>query len=287
MSKKAREEYRADPREAELVEEMTLDAMDYIFGKGSDAIVEMMESSTDTSQSIATAAYKVVRSTAEKHKATAQVEMDMDMLLGVATECIDMVTEVAETSNQVVKGVNVQQIKEDALLKLTALHGQQMEGEEGFTEEQQQMAATDLRDYMSDGGTQKAFDKYNVRARAEGLNPNDVMRAGNEAVFGTKTPVADGVTKGLMEQSAAASAWDAAGKIAPVVGAGLMAAGQDEGPRETDLYASTPDEGPRAGINMLAAPADVDRGGNITPEQIGARANRQADLAFSAPPRRR
>ena len=285
MSSKAREEYRADPREAELVEDMILDSMDYIFGKGSEAILEMMESSTDTSQSIATAAYKVVRSTAEKHKATAQVEMDMDMMLGVATECIDMVTEVAETSNQIIKGVNVQQIKEDALLKLTTLHGQQMEGEEGFTEEQQQMAATDLRDYMSDGGTQKGFDYVNKRATAEGLNPNDMMRAGNEAVFGTKEPVADAVAKGLMEQSNAA--WDAAGQIAPVVGAGLMAAGQDEGPRETDLYASTPDEAPRAGINMLAAPADVDRGGNITPEQIGARANRQADLAFSAPPRRK
>ena len=287
MSKKTREEYRADPREAELVEDMTLDAMDYIFGKGSKAIVEMLESSTDTSQTIANAAYKCVRSVAENHKATAQVEMDMDMLLGVATECIDMVTEVGETGDQLIKGANVEQIKQDALLKLTALHGQQIEGEDGFTTEQQEMASTDMRDYMSDGGTQKAFDYVNKRATAEGLNPNDMMRSGNEAVFGTKEPVADAVTKGLMEQTAASTAWRAAGVAAPIAGAALMAAGQDEGPRETDLYASTPDEGPRAGINMLAAPADVDRGGNISPEQIESRANRQSDLAFSAPPRRK
>ena len=193
-----------------------------------------------------------------------------------------MITEVAKTGDQLVKGVNVQQIKEDALLKLTALHGQQIEGEEGFTTEQQEAAAIDMRDYMSDGGTQKAFDYVNKRATAEGLNPNDMMRSGNEAVFGTKEPVADAVTKCLMSNT-----MDIVGKVAPVVGAGLMAAGQDEGPRETDLYASTPDEGPRAGINMLAAPADVDRGGNISPEQIESRANRQADLAFSAPPRRK
>jgi hypothetical protein len=50
------------------------------------------------------------------------------------------------------------------------------------------------------------------------------------------------------------TAWKAMGAVAPIVGAGLMAAGAEEKYHKTDLYASTPDGPARAGINMLADP---------------------------------
>jgi len=190
-----------DPREGELVEAMILDSMEYIHGKGSKDIVKLLGESDNTSQTMATIAYKVVRGVAEKNKATAQVEMDMDMLMGVATEAIDMITEVAQSANEIGAGPEVERLKEDTLLKMTVMHGEQL-GE--INPEQRQAAATDLRDYMSDGGTQKAFDYINTRAKEEGLNPNDMMRAGNEAATGYKNPIrdklAEGISRGLMGQ---------------------------------------------------------------------------------------
>lgn len=251
VSKIMEEQLPPDPREAELVEDMILDAMEYIHGKGAESINGLLSKSTDTAKTMSTIAYKIVRSVAEKHKATAQIEMDMDMMMGVTTETIDMITEVAEAGSQFMPGTNVEQLKEDTLLRVSVLHGQQLEGTEGFAEDMQVQAATDLRDYMSDGGTQKAFDYVNDRAKTEGLNPNDMMRAGNEAVFGTRTPLEDAMKQGLMGQSK----WDALGQVAPVAGAALAAYGEEDEDQKTDLYASTPDEGPRAGVNMLEAPA--------------------------------
>lgn len=189
---------RPDPREAELVEEMTLDAMEYIHGKGTKTLVDMLKNSTEQSATLASFAYMVVRQAAEKHQATATVEMDMDMLMGVATETIDMAYEVAEAAGQVIPGSDVKRGKEDTLLKLTVMHGENIKGDQpDYTPEQKQAAATDLRDYMSDGGTQKAFNYLNTRAKQEGLNPLDMMRAGNEAALGSKHPISDAVKKGI------------------------------------------------------------------------------------------
>ncbi len=179
-----------DGREAEVVEDMILDAMEYIHGKGTEEIVKALKTSTDMTTSLSAIAYKVVRGVAEKNKATSRVAFDMDMMMGVATEAIDMLMEVAEASNQVLPGANMDRIREDTLLKMTMLHGEQL-GEP--SDEQKGSAQADLRDYMSDGGTQKAFDYINTRAKEEGLNPNDMMRAGNELAFGTKHPLAAAV----------------------------------------------------------------------------------------------
>jgi hypothetical protein len=204
MVTRAKEQYAKgpDPREADLVETMILDSMEYIHGKGFEPIVKQLKTSTDTQATMAAIAYKTVRGVAEKNKATARVDMDMDMLMGVTTECIDMVTEVAQAAGQVEPGSNVQQLKEDVLLKVTVLHGEQMQDENGqFPIEMKQAAAADLRDYMSDAGAQKAMDYVNNRAKAEGVNPQDMIRAGNEAVFGSKNPLAEGVNRGLMAQT--------------------------------------------------------------------------------------
>lgn len=190
-----------DPREAQIVEDMTLDAMDYIFGKGADKITELLGTSTNTSQTMATVVYKAVRSAAERRKVTAQVNMDMDMMLGVTTAAVDMVAELAGASGQIMQGSNVDQLKHDTLLRTVVLHGEQLER----TPEQKEQAMTDLRDYMSDSGAQNALDYVNRRASAEGLNPKDMERAGNEAFFGTQTPskdaLAGGIKRGLMQQA--------------------------------------------------------------------------------------
>ena len=190
-----------DPREAELVEDMKLDVMDYIYGTASEEIVELLANSTDTSQTIATFVYKAASGSAVKRKATATVEMDMDMLLGVVTEGIDMGVELAQATGQVMQGANINQIKDDALLKTVVLHGEQLER----TDEQKSQAMTDLRDYMSDDGAQKGFDYINKRAQNEGLNPRDMERAGNEAFYGTKHPSKDilsnDIQRGLMAQA--------------------------------------------------------------------------------------
>ena len=189
---------RPDPREAELVETMTLDLMDWMTGKAAKQIVKKVRESTNQSATMAAITYKGVKSVATKNARGAIVEMDIDMLMGVATEGIDMLTEIVEASGQIQPGSNVDRLKEDTLLKLTVMHGETIEQ----SPENRQAAATDLRDYMSDGGTQKAFDYMNARAAEEGINPQDMMRAGNEAVFSSRKPLEDGIKKGLMTQAA-------------------------------------------------------------------------------------
>lgn len=194
---------QTDPREAEMVEDMRLDVMDYIFGRASDGVRKTLTESTNTSASIGAIAYKATAIAAEKAQETAQVEMDMDMMLGVVTDAIDMTVEVAEAAQVLPKGSDLARIREDSLLQATVIHGQTLENsgtQKGFSEEQKMQAQADMRDYMSDGGTQKAFDYVNARAKSEGMNPYDMMRAGNEAALGNKHPLQDGITKGLMSQ---------------------------------------------------------------------------------------
>ena len=200
---KAAPSSKVDSRELELVEDMQADVLEYIHGVGTEQIINLLDESVNTSETMAVIAYKAVRGVAEKHKATARVEMDMDMMLGVTTDAIDMIVEVAEAAGQVHKTMNIQQLKEDTLLRTTVMHGEQVPQ----TEENRQRAATDLRDYVADGAD-KAFDYVNKRAQAEGINPQNMVRAGNEMLYGTRTPVEDklkeGVRKGLMDQQAAA-----------------------------------------------------------------------------------
>lgn len=214
-----------DPREAALVEDMIMDAMEYIHGKGSNEIVKSLENSTDTAATMAAISYKVVKGVADKRAKSAQVEMDMDMLMGVATEVIDMTTEVAQAAEQIIPGTNQTQLKEDTLLRLTALHGEQLEGEGGFAPEMKEAAKTDMRDYMSDGGTQKAFDYVNQRAKAEGLNPKDMMRVGNEAALGSKNPLSDAITEGLKPKDGLMDGAPVPEQAAPL--------GADQGPPPT------------------------------------------------------
>ena len=201
---KAAPSSKVDSRELELVEDMQADVLEYIHGVGTEQIINLLDESVNTSETMAVIAYKAVRGVAEKHKATARVEMDMDMMLGVTTDAIDMIVEVAEASGQVHKSMNIQQLKEDTLLRTTVMHGEQVPQ----TEENRQRAATDLRDYVADGAD-KAFDYVNRRAQAEGINPQNMVRAGNEMLYGSRTPVEDklkeGVKKGLMSQTAVGS----------------------------------------------------------------------------------
>ena len=76
--------------------------------------------------------------------------------------------------------------------------------------------------------------------------------AAKEAARIAAAESAPGVAGGLSD-----AAWKTLGVAAPIVGAGLMAAGQPPDFYKTDLYASTPDGEARAGVNMLANPADV------------------------------
>jgi len=196
----ARGKQPVDPREAELVENMQMDVLEYIHGVGSKQIIKLLDESTNPSETMAVIAYKAVRGVAEKNKATAVVEMDMDMMLGVTTDAIDMIAEVAEAAGQIYPGMNIQQLKEDTLLRVTVMHGEQVPR----TSENKQRAATDLRDYVANGAD-KAFDYVNRRAEAEGVNPQTMARAGNQMLYGTATPVEDklkaGVKRGLMEQA--------------------------------------------------------------------------------------
>ena len=116
-----------DPREAALVEDMTLDVYEYIYGDAWEEIQKQMEESTNTRQTMATIVYKAVSTSAENRKQTAVVEMDMDMMLGVATSAVDMVTEIAQAHGQIMEGSDIQTLKEDTLMSTVVMHGSMLE----------------------------------------------------------------------------------------------------------------------------------------------------------------
>lgn len=275
-----------DSREAELVEEMRLDVMDWIHGKASEGIVKSYKESTDTALTTGALAYKATKIAATNQQRFARAEMDMDMMLGVVTEAIDMLTEVAETAKVIPPGTDMTRLREDSLLRATTIHGETLENtgpQKGFSPDQKAAAQADLRDYMSDGGTQKAFDYVNRRAHADGQNPYDMMRAGNEAVFGAKHPLRDGIKKGLMDTTPrplpANANTDRGGAVDPALV-------DDMATRQSDLAFSAQDNGPTPLMPPPDMPRKLPAGEGISPNPDNPPTTRPGPDNELAPARR-
>ena len=183
---------------------MVAEAVEYVHVKNPEGVVKALNSAEDTAQTIGAITYKITRGLLEKHqKQGLTFDVDMDLAMGLATETVDILTEVAERVNPNAN-MGTDKLKHDALLHATALHGEQYTKEHGDTEQTRTEARTQMRDYMQQGATDVAFDYINKRAESEGLNTNDMMRAGNKVLTGGKKPLASAVEQGVQTQQEAA-----------------------------------------------------------------------------------
>lgn len=192
---------KAEGPEADFINSMVAEAVDYVHGENRDKVVELLAKSDDTSGTIGAITYKLTRGLIEKHKkAGLALDIEMDTALGVATEIIDMLMEVQERVQED-HSYDPQKIREDALLHVMTQHSETLSDDDVSRQD----AAVMLRGMMQGGEVDQAFDYVNKRAKAEGINPQDMMRQGTElakqasaAAAPQKKPVAAGVQQGLM-----------------------------------------------------------------------------------------
>lgn len=185
------------------LDQLIAEAIDYIHGKGRDAIIEQLDNSDDTSGTMAAITYKVSKALLERHKKDRSLDITMDLAMGLATEVIDMQVEMLERMNPgLTNNTNVNRLREDALLKTTIMHGEQLEKEGGPSLKDD--ARVMLADFIRDGTADNAFQYVNKRANQEGLNVDDMMRKGNEMLTGKRRPIAAAVDN--LRQTAAQDA---------------------------------------------------------------------------------
>ena len=181
----------------EILNQLVAEAVDYIHGKARDQVVHQLGNAKDTSQTMAGIAYKASEGILKKHKKRG-FDVDMALAMGLATEIIDMELEMLERISPDVANSNQQQLREDTLLRTMLIHAEKVQEENPDAKED---AMVMMRSFIEDGSTDQAFEYVNKRAAREGINIDDMKRAGNEmamsTVGGGKRPVAAGVEQAM------------------------------------------------------------------------------------------
>lgn len=95
-------------------EKMTAALIKHIFGAGEQGIREQLQSSQDLPKDIGTLAYTLVEQ-GSKQAAEARVDLDLDIVFGVATEVIDSLMQLAEAIG-VLESADDQDVREQSLI---------------------------------------------------------------------------------------------------------------------------------------------------------------------------
>ena len=196
-----------DSEQGQFVDQLTAEAIEYIHGTAKDEVLSAVTDTDNTGAAIGATTYKITAGLLDKHKKEGMaMDIEMDVVMGVATEVIDMLAEILEATQPDAIG-NGQKLREDALLQAMMMHTEKFEGDDRAKEEAEVM----LRGMVQDGTADKAFNYVNKRAAEEGVNTNDMQRQGNTLLADSgysqnrnaqqERPVAAGVRQGLMEQS--------------------------------------------------------------------------------------
>lgn len=187
-----------DTPDADFTNQLIAEAIDYIHGKAKTEIVDLLTKTEDTSGTMGAMAFKITKGLLDKHKdAGMAMDIEMNVAMGLATEVIDMQLEILERV-QTETPFDPQRLREDSLIKAITMYGEQFEDDP----EAKEAASTMLRGMIQDGTTDKAFGYINKRASQEGANLQDMKRQGMgllETNAPQKTPMAEGVQRGLME----------------------------------------------------------------------------------------
>lgn len=164
---------------------------DYIHGPARDHIVQTLRSAQgeELGEQIAAMGYRIVRESMDK--AGDGGPQDIDVVLGVATETIDMLLEIVDAL-----GIRYSpdEMREETLLRMVALHMEQV----GDDPEQKAIAEQALQEMMADGTYQEAMSAAEGMMRRSGVDPSAAVSQGEEMARGPRDPLAQGVSRGLM-----------------------------------------------------------------------------------------
>lgn len=164
-----------DP-DVDTYETMVAGLVKHIFGPGEKAIIEMVKNSQNLAQDIGAATLALVQSAAEQ-AAQAGKEYDIDMLLGVSTEVIDSMLQIAEAVG-VIDKADDQALQEDCLM--VAVEGYVATAEPGSEDQE---AAQQMLQQLKDSGD---FDE------AQKTLAGVAKRRGQDTDFENAEPLAAG-----------------------------------------------------------------------------------------------
>ena len=133
----------------ELVEFVALQLVQYIHKGGRQTIVQELQSGQELHEVIGTITYGLVKQAADQGEQDG-IALDQDMLIGVATEVIDELFDLAKSLK--VEGDYTEDGKAAALMQVMQIHGQSMEGDP----EAQAMAQEDLAGMIESGEVDEA-----------------------------------------------------------------------------------------------------------------------------------
>lgn len=174
----------------ELVTSLVKQVEQHIHGRAREEILAKLEQSP-TADTMAQIVYDLVM-LMDQQASTRGAPLGVDVLMGVATETIDMLIEIMEAMG--IKP-NVDELREETLIKIILLHMKAVEDDP----EEKAAAQELLAELTSDGTMDQVMDHIGQRAN---MSSEQMQMAGQSMAGPRQNPVAAGVRQGLMNQGA-------------------------------------------------------------------------------------
>jgi hypothetical protein len=173
----------------QLVDSLNSQVEKYIHGPHREDILALLEQSP-TADAVAEVTHKAVMAIdAQASERGAPVELDV--LMGVATETIDMLIEIMQAMGI---ELNVGEVREESLLKVVMLHMESV----GDDPEQKAAAQEMLAVLTEDGTMQKSMAHIDGKADA---STKEMQVAGQQMVAPKQKPLTAGIQRGLMDEA--------------------------------------------------------------------------------------
>lgn len=170
------------------VDKLNKQVEQHIHGRKREQILDQF-SRNPTADAVASITYDLIRKMDEQ-ASQRNSPLELDVLMGVATETIDILVEIMEAM-----GINMDpnEMREEALMKMVLLHMQFVEDDP-----EEKAAAQELLMALQEGGEFDQGMEY-IQKRAS-ASPEELQAAGAAMVSPQQTPMAAGVQQGLMNQ---------------------------------------------------------------------------------------
>lgn len=170
----------------DLVNRLVSQVEKHIHGPQREQLLKKLEANP-TADTLAEATYNtIVAIDAQASQRGAGVSLDV--LLGVATETIDMLIEIMQAMGI---QLNPDEMREETLLKIVMLHMEKV----GDDPEEKAAAEAVLAQMVDDGTMGESMDHIVSKADA---SPDEIIAAGGGPPGPQKKPMAAGIQQGLM-----------------------------------------------------------------------------------------
>ena len=171
----------------QLVNTLVSQVEQHIHGESREQILSQLEQNP-TADTLAKVTHDTIMSMDQQAEERG-APLDIEVILGVATETIDLLIEIMEAMGV---DLNLDEMREETLIKLVMLHMQMVEGDP----EEKAAAQEMLIALSADGTMEQSMMHINKKADAS----EDQMQAAGTAMAAPKpNPVAAGVRQGLMQ----------------------------------------------------------------------------------------